>query len=200
MLKFFNCEAVYMIICFKGTTEGFLRSCNQSRAHDWTTSNNNLYPSHNNPRYTRMSHTSSLYSRYSVMTDSTWSSYAVMSDTTPLHTTAFNGLILPHKTILNIGPTYKFTSNTVQTYTPANPPDTVMSNTGPTHQTKANTGQPYTQNYPSYIAISKPVSTYQTKANISPTRSKGMCNCGRSGRDDLSVRNTIVQFLILLLF
>ena len=132
--------------------------------------------------------------------DSTRSSYAVMSDTTHLHTMASSGAILPHKTILNTGPTYKFTSHTGQPYTPANPPDTVMSNTGSTYQTKANTGQPDTQNYPSYTAILKPVSTYQTKANISPTRSKGICNCGRSGRDDLSVRNTIAQFLNLLLF
>ena len=116
-----------MIICFKGMTEGFLRSCNQSRAH-------------------------------------------------------------------------KFISNTVQPYTPANPPDTVMSNTGSTHPTKANTGQLYTQNYPSNTTISKPVSTYRTKANVSPTRSKGICNCRSSGRDDLFVWNTIAQFLILPLF
>ena len=52
------------------------------------------------------------------------------------------------------------------------------------------------QNYPSYAVTSKPVSAYQTKANIHPTRRKGICNCGRSGRGDLCVQNTIAQFFI----
>ena len=181
-----------------GITEGFLLSYNQSRAHDSTASENNSYPSYTTPRYTKMTHTSSLYSRYSVMSDSTRPSYAVMSDTTLFHTAALNGTILANRTILNTGPTLKFTSNTGQPYTLANPLDTMMSNTGSTHQTKTNTGQPY---HPSIIyAVKSTVSGNQTKANISPTRSKGICNCGRSGRGDLCVQNTIAQSLIFSAF
>ena len=181
-------------------TEGFLRSSSQSRADYSTTSDNNLYPSYTTLRYTKMSHRSSLYLRYSVMSDNTRSSYAVISDTTLLHTTALNGAILPLKTSLIAGLKYKFTSSTGQPYTLANPLDTVMSNPGSTHQTKTNTGHPYMQNYRFYSVISKPVSTYQTKANICPTRSKGICYCGRSGRSDLSIQNNIAQSLPLLLF